>query len=63
MMKRWWIWILLRMPVKVLTSNQIKKLKNDIDSHLKRLKEIKSTTEKMMWLNDINEFERSMKNG
>jgi len=48
----------LRMPVKVLTSNQIKKLRNDIDSHLKRLKDIKSTTEKMMWLNDINDFER-----
>jgi hypothetical protein len=49
---------LLRMPVKVLTSNQIKKLKNDIESHLKRLKEIKRTSEKMMWLNDINDFEK-----
>ena len=48
---------LLKMPVKVLTSNQIKKLRNDIESHLKRLKEVKRTTEKMMWLNDINEFE------
>jgi hypothetical protein len=46
------------MPVKVLTSNQIKKLRNDIESNLKRLKEIKRTSEKMMWLNDINDFEK-----
>jgi hypothetical protein len=46
------------MPVKVLTSNQIKKLRNDIESLLKKLKDVKSTSEKMMWLNDIGDFEK-----
>ena len=48
---------LLRMPVKVLTSNQIKKLRNDILSLEKKLDGIQKTSEKNMWLNDINEFE------
>ena len=48
---------LLRMPVRVLTSNQIKKLRNDILSLEKKLDGIQKTSEKNMWLNDINEFE------
>ena len=48
---------LLRMPVRVLSANQINKLKNDINSIQTKLDNIKSTSEKKMWLNDINEFE------
>jgi len=48
---------LLRMPVRVLTADQIKKLRNDIDSNMKKLQQVRNTTEKMMWLRDISEFE------
>lgn len=48
---------LLRMPVRVLSANQINKLKNDINSIQTKLDNIKSISEKKMWLNDIDEFE------
>ena len=48
---------LLRMPVRVLSANQINKLKNDINSIQTKLDIITSISEKKMWLNDIDEFE------
>lgn len=48
---------LLRLPVRTLTSNQVKKIKNDILSLNTKLDIAKNTTEKKMWLNDLKEFE------
>ncbi len=48
---------LLKLPVRTLTSNQVKKIKNDILSQEKKLDNIKKTSEKKMWLNDLKEFE------
>ncbi len=48
---------LLKLPVRTLTANQVKKIKNDILSQEKKLDNIKKTSEKQMWLNDLKEFE------
>jgi DNA topoisomerase-2 len=48
---------LLKLPVRTLTANQIKKIKNDIESLMKELDIVKKTSEKKMWLNDLKEFE------
>ena len=49
---------LLRMPVRVLTTNQIEKLNNDIKNQQFKLNIINKTSEKQMWINDIDEFEK-----
>ena len=48
---------LLKLPVRTLSSNQVNKIKNDILSQEKKLDNIKKTSEKKMWLNDLKEFE------
>jgi DNA topoisomerase-2 len=48
---------LLRLPVRTLTANQVKKIKNDILSLNIKLDNVKKTSEKQMWLNDLKEFE------
>jgi len=48
---------LLRLPVRTLTSNQVKKIQNDILSLEKKLDYITKISEKKMWVNDLNEFE------
>jgi len=48
---------LLRLPVRTLTSNQVKKIQNDILSLEKKLDYIIKISEKNMWINDLNEFE------
>jgi DNA topoisomerase-2 len=48
---------LLRMQVRTFTSNKVKLLKDDIKSTEKKLEIAKNTSEKQMWLKDIEEFE------
>ena len=48
---------LLGMQFRSITSEKINKLKNDIDSNIKRHEEIKKVSEKEMWLSDLEEFE------
>ena len=48
---------LLSMHVRTFTANKIKQLNNDIENIKDKLGNIKSTTEKQMWLNDLKEFE------
>lgn len=50
---------LLRMQVRTFTANKVRQLQNDIASTQDKLDGIRSTTEKQMWLNDLDEFERS----
>jgi len=52
---------LLRMQVRTFTAEKVKKLKNDISSKLRELKTLKATSEKTMWINDLNEFETHYK--
>ena len=49
---------LLRLQVRTFTANKVKQLKEDILSVEKKLEEAKNTTEKQMWLKDIEEFEQ-----
>lgn len=48
---------LLKLPVRTLTSEQVKKIKNEILSLKTKLNNIIKTSEKQMWLNDLKEFE------
>lgn len=48
---------LLKLPVRTLTANQVKKIKNDIESLMKELEIVKKTSEKKMWLNDLKELD------
>lgn len=47
---------LLRMQVRTFTANKIKELKDDIKSNQQKLDNIKSTSEKQMWINELEEF-------
>lgn len=48
---------LLRLQVRTFTSNKVKELNDDIKSLEIKLENVKNTTEKQMWLNDLEEFE------
>ena len=48
---------LLKLPVRTLTADQVKKIKNDIQSLKTKLDNTKKISEKQMWLNDLKEFE------
>ena len=48
---------LLKLPVRTLTAEQVKKIKNEILSLKTKLDNIKKTSEKQMWLKDLKEFE------
>ena len=50
--------ILLRLQVRSFTANKVKQLKNDIESHKKKLSNLKKTTPEKMWLNELDEFEK-----
>lgn len=50
---------LLRMPVRNLTANKVKQLKNDITSTQEKLDGLCATTEQSMWLNELEEFEKA----
>ena len=48
---------LLRLQFRSITEENINKLSKDIASKIKTREELLDTTEKQMWLNDLNEFE------
>ena len=48
---------LLRLQVRTFTSDKVKQLKEENQSLDTKLKTIKKTTEKQMWINDLSEFE------
>lgn len=47
---------LLNMAIRTLTLTHVKKLKNDILSAEKKLEGIRATSEKQMWVSDLDEF-------
>ena len=49
---------LLRMQIRSFTASKIITLKNDITSIEKKINEISSTSEKQMWLNDLDAFSK-----
>ena len=48
---------LLSLHVRTFTANKIKQLNNDIANIKDKLGNIKATSDKQMWLNDLKEFE------
>jgi len=49
---------LLRLPVRSFTKEKVNQLQEDILSNKKILESIQKTTEKEMWLKEIDEFEK-----
>ena len=49
---------LLKMQVRTFTSNKVKLLRSEIEEKNNRLKNLESTTEKQLWLNDLDEFKK-----
>lgn len=49
---------LLRLQFKSITEEKINKLKNDILSKINTKDTLANTTEKQLWINDLNEFEK-----
>jgi DNA topoisomerase-2 len=50
---------LLRLQFRSITEEKINKLKNDIDSKIKIRDSLSNTTEKQMWIQDLDEFEKA----
>jgi DNA topoisomerase-2 len=49
---------LLRLQVRTFTNEKVKQLNKDIENIQQKLSIIKNTSEKDMWINDLNEFEK-----
>ena len=49
---------LLRLQFKSITEEKINKLKNDISSKVKTRHNLAKTSEKQLWINDMDEFEK-----
>ena len=47
---------LLKLQVRTFTANKVKELKDDIIKIKDKINNIKNTTEKQMWINDLDEF-------
>jgi DNA topoisomerase-2 len=47
---------LLKLQVRTFTASKVKQLKQDIENIKTKIKTIKDTSEKTMWLNDIQDF-------
>lgn len=47
---------LLRMQIRSFTKDNLNKLTSDLDSLIKKEDRVKRTSEKQMWLNDLDEF-------
>ena len=47
---------LLRLQFRSITEEQINKLSKEIDSHIKSRDTLLKTSEKQLWINDLNEF-------
>jgi DNA topoisomerase-2 len=52
---------LLRMQVRTFTADKIKQLNNDIASLKEKLDNLKSKSEKKIWLEELNQFENAYK--
>ena len=52
---------LLRLQFRSITEENINKLKNDIASRIKNRDILSSTSEKQLWINDLDEFEAGYK--
>jgi DNA topoisomerase-2 len=50
---------LLRLQFRSITEEKILKLKNDIESKIKIRDQLSATSEKQMWLKDLDEFEKA----
>ena len=50
---------LLRLQFRSITEEKINKLKNDIDSKIKIRDSLSNTSEKQMWIQDLDEFEKA----
>ena len=49
---------LLRLQFRSITEEKIDKLKNDIKSNIKLRNEMSNTSEKELWIRDLDEFEK-----
>jgi len=52
---------LLKMQVRTFTSNKVRQLRGEIEDKNNKLQHIKSTSEKQLWLNDLEEFKNEYK--
>ena len=52
---------LLKMQVRTFTSNKVKQLRSEIEDKNNKLNHMKSTSEKQLWLNDLEEFKNEYK--
>jgi len=52
---------LLKMQVRTFTSNKVKQLRGEIEEKNNKLNHMKSTSEKQLWLNDLEEFKNEYK--
>ena len=52
---------LLKLQVRTFTVEKVSQLQNEITTLKNKIKKIKGTTEKKMWLNDLAEFETEYK--
>uniref|UniRef100_A0A6C0I1E6 DNA topoisomerase (ATP-hydrolyzing) n=1 Tax=viral metagenome TaxID=1070528 RepID=A0A6C0I1E6_9ZZZZ len=52
---------LLKMQVRTFTSNKVKQLRSEIEEKNNKLNHMKSTSEKQLWLNDLEEFKNEYK--
>ena len=50
---------LLRLQFRSITEEKINKLKNDIASKIKSKNELDKTSEKEMWISDLDDFEKA----
>ena len=50
---------LLRLPVRSFTKQKIENLENDIKTTKTEIKTIQNTTEKQMWINDLDTFTKA----
>ena len=49
---------LLKLQVRTFTSNKVKQLKDEITTIKNKIDKTKNTSEKQMWLNDLEEFQK-----
>lgn len=52
---------LLRLTINSITAEKINKLNNEIESKIKQFEDLKNTSEKQIWLNELKEFENAYK--
>jgi DNA topoisomerase-2 len=52
---------LLRMQIRSFTPEKIASITNDIESLIQKRDELEATSEKQLWINDLDEFESAYK--